>query len=162
MFKLFCKLLLWVFALLIADDIVGARADTWEWSIYVNGINMGVFDAKEGGEVDSDQSQYKPGGMNPPYSLGGSRTTGNLTFRRNYRLGRDHPASQRWIDWAGKANVRCVGVLLDHDGNAYGDPITYIGTLKRVTLPTHDSSSNDPSMLEIEIVPTGFPTGMTR
>lgn len=144
-------------------QISGAmRADTWEWSVFVNGINMGVWDAKDGGEVDSDQQSYKPGGMAAPISLGGSKTVGNLTLRRNYRLGRDHPNSQRWIDWSGKANVRAVGQPLDHDGNAWGDPFTYNGTLKRVTFPTHDSMANDAAMIEIEVTVAGYPTGMTN
>jgi hypothetical protein len=140
----------------------GMRADTWEWSIFVDDVNMGVWDAKEGGDVDSDSSSYKPGGMAEQYSLGGSSTTENLTFRRNYRLGRDHPASQRLIDSAGKAKVRAVGQPLDHDGNAWGVPFTYSGTLKRVSFPDHDSTSTDPAMVEIEVTVTGKPTGMRR
>lgn len=153
-----------VMALLSAMSTIegGMRADTWEWTLNINGINYGVWDEKTGGEVDSDQTSYKPGGMARPYSLGGSKTVGNLVLRRNYRLGRDHPASQRLIDWAGKAKVRAVGQPLDHDGNAWGDPFTYNGVLKRVSFPDHNSTSNDPAMIELEIVPDGYPTGMVR
>lgn len=144
------------------NTIIGMREDTWEWSVHIGGINFGVWDEKTGGDVDSTQSAYNPGGMARPYGLGGTRTVANLVLRRNYRLGRDHPASQKLIDMAGKATVRAVGQPLDHDGNAWGTPFTYNGVLKRVAFPDHNSQASGPSMVEIEIVIDGYPTGMSR
>lgn len=144
------------------NAIMGMRADTWEWTVHINGINFGVWDEKTGGEVDSNQTAFNPGGMARPYSLGGTKTIANLVLRRNYRLGRDHPASQQLIDFASKAKVRAVGQPLDHDGLAWGTPFTYNGTLKRVAFPDHNSQASDASMVEIEIVIDGYPTGMSR
>lgn len=142
------------------DEIIGLRADTWEWSLFVNGVNYGVWDQKEGGEVDSEDNTFRPGGMGEQYSLGGEATTGNLTLRRNYRLHRDHPKSQTLINGVGRAKIRAVGQPLDHDGNPWGDPFTYSGVLKTVSFPTHDSNSRDASMLEVVVTITGRPTGM--
>lgn len=137
------------------------RADTWEWSLFIDGKNWGVFDAKEGGEVDSDVQVYKPGGMADPDVIGGTRSTSNVIFRRNYRLGRDHARSQALIDGAGSVVLRAVGQPLDHNKNPWGDPFTYHGIMKRVKFPDHDSQATDPAMLEIEATIAGFPTGMS-
>lgn len=145
------------------SEIDGAmREDTWKYTVIINGLDTGVWDAKDGGEIDSNQTQYRPGGMADPIALGGARNVGNVTLRRNYRLGRDHQASQRFIDWAGKADVKIVGQALDHDGHNFGVPFTYNGTLKRYTPPTHDSTSDSPAMVEIEVVVDGFPSGMSK
>jgi hypothetical protein len=136
------------------------RDDTWEWSVTINDKPYGVWDTKTGGEVESDEQTYKPGGMADPISLGGSVNVGNLIITRNYRLQRDHEKSQDLINVVGKAKVRAVGKALDRDGNSYGKPFTYNGTLKRVTFPTHDSTSNAAAMIEIEITVAGKPTGM--
>lgn len=146
----------------MTDNIHGLRADTWEWTVWVNDKFLGVFDEKDGGEVDSDDQIFKPGGMADPYSLGGTPTTGNLTLRRNYRLSRDHPRSQELINAVGSGKVKATGQPLDRTNanHAWGDPFTYIGTLKTVTFPSHDSRSNEPSMIELVITITGKPTGM--
>jgi hypothetical protein len=146
--------------LMLRAEVLATRADTWLITVGVNGIHTGIWDVKEGGDVDSNELTYKPGGMVDPISLGGSRNVNNVTLRRNYRLGRDHSQSQRWLNWVGKGSVVITQQPLDQDGNAWGKPIVYNGTLKRVKLPDHDSSSSDAAMIEIEVTVSGIPTGM--
>lgn len=138
------------------------RADTYAVHVFINDIDFDLFDQMEGGDVDSEETKYKPGGMRPPVSLGGSRTVENVTLRRNYRLGRDHIESDRLIGWAGKADVEMHKQPLTHEGIAWGKPIVYRGTLKRVSFPDHNSESNDAGMLEIEVTVDGYPSGMPR
>jgi hypothetical protein len=138
------------------------RSDTYEVSVSIAGINFGVWDQLEGGDVDSEELTYRPGGMKDPVSLGGSRTVENFTIRRLYRLGRDHIESDRLIQWVGKAQVVAVKQPLDIDANAWGKPITYRGILKRVSFPDHNSESNDAGLLELECTTDGIPTGMPR
>lgn len=133
------------------------RQDTWRIHLTVNGKNWGVWDKKDGGEIDSDEFKYKPGGMAPHVSLGGTRTTGNLTLTRLYRLARDHSRRKELINGVGRADVVASIQPLDVDGNAYGEPMVYRGTLKRVTFPTIDSESSDPGLIEIEVTTDGFP-----
>lgn len=142
------------------SEILATRADTYRITVGVNGIHTGVWDVQEGGDIDSNELTYKPGGMADPISLGGTKNVNNLTLRRNYRLGRDHAVSQRWINWVGKGKVRITKQPLDIDGNAWGKPIVYNGVLKRVQFPNHDSNSSDAGLLEIEVTVEGFPTGM--
>jgi hypothetical protein len=58
------------------------REDTWLITASVDGRDLGVFDTSSGGELDSEESKYKPGGMAGEISLGGTRTYGNLTRPR--------------------------------------------------------------------------------
>jgi hypothetical protein len=135
--------------------IQGTRKDQYDVKLIVDGTNLGTFDTLTGGEVDSDELKYKPGGMAPSISLGGSTTIGQVVLGRNYRLQRDHLAVHRLLARVGKAAAVVVKQPLDADGNAYGKPLNYRGVLKRVLPPEVDSMSTDPAILEIEITPEG-------
>jgi hypothetical protein len=146
----------------MADTLIGLRADTWAYTVEIDGIDQGIFDQKEGGDVDSDDSTYKPGAMGDRYSLGGPVTTGNITMRRNYRLHRDHPNSQALINAAGRAAAKIIGQPIDPTTELrFGKPLVWTGKLKRVGFPTHDSQSSDAAMLELEFTIDGKPSGMS-
>lgn len=121
-------------------------------------IIKGVWDKMSGGEVDSDESKYNPGGMVDPISLGGKKTVGNVTVSRLYRLGRDHDAAQALINAVGKARMTVSKQPMDIDGLIYGDPIVYNGTLKRCTFPEVDSEGSDGGQIELEMTTDGFPS----
>lgn len=138
------------------------RQDTYSVHIHItppggSPLDFGVWDKMSGGEVDSDETKYNPGGMAPPVSLGGRKTTGNVTYSRLYRLVRDHSHAQQFINWVGRARVTISKQPLDVDGNAFGSPIVYHGTLKRVTFPEVDSESSGPGLVEMEVTPEGYP-----
>jgi hypothetical protein len=133
------------------------RQDTYQVTVKIGDTKYGVWDKLSGGEVDSEEFKYKPGGMLPPVSLGGSKNVGNITISRLYRLGRDHTKAQDLINAVGKAVVTVTKQPLDVDGNAYGVPIVWNGILKRVTFPEHDSESSSPGLIEIEVTPEGYP-----
>src|SRR5262252_438761 len=140
----------------MSTQIRGTRLDTWQVTLQVehphkpgNMIPYGVWDTRTGGEIDSEERLYYPGGMAPPYSLGGRITPGQLTMSRNYRLGRDHDNIQQLIDAAGVSRVVISAQPMDRYKNHYGRPIVWTGTLKTVTLPEHNSeSTSDPGMVE--------------
>lgn len=140
------------------------RADTYAVNVQIahprtgNLIDYGTWDKMGGGEIDSDDTKYKPGAMGPPVSLGGPKTVGNVTVSRLYRLGRDHDGVQQLIDASGKSYMVVTKQPLDLDGNAYGRPIVYKGRLKRVTPPEVDSESADAGMIELEMTVDGFPS----
>lgn len=133
------------------------RSDTHRVTASLNGENMGVFDKKTGGGLDSNMLTYKPGGMGPQISLGGSTQTDNVVLSRLYRLQRDHARAQKWLNQVGKGQVVVTDQPLDVDGNPFGKPIVYKGTLKRVLLPEVDSESSNAAMLEIEVSIDGSP-----
>lgn len=140
----------------MATQIKAARQDTWRITLHVEHphnpgtmIDYGVWDKKTGGGADSDERVYYPGGMTPPISLGGRKTSSQVTLQRNYRLGRDHDNIQQLYDAAGASQVSIAQQPLDKNGNVYGNPIVFVGTLKTVNEPDHDSEGTDPAMLEV-------------
>jgi hypothetical protein len=133
------------------------RKDTYNVTVTVDGRRLGTFDKSTGGDLDSDEFKYYPGGMVPPVSLGGKVNPGNVVVTRLYRLARDHQAVQFLYNCVGRKEGTVVRQPLDIEGNPYGSPIVWNGTLKRVTVPEVDSESSDPGLLELEFTPMGNP-----
>lgn len=117
----------------------------------LDGSPLGVFDKLSGGALDSTETKYKPGGMAPQISLGGSQEASNVVIQRLYVLTRDRPLVPTLLRRAGKGDMIVTKQSLDENGVAFGDPITYKGTLKQVTLPDHDSESNTAALIQLEI-----------
>lgn len=140
------------------------RLDTREVNVQIahptngNMIDYGTWDRRTGGQLDSDETTYKPGGMAPPVSLGGSKTVENVVVSRLYRLGRDHDVLQQLYNSVGRSRMVVTEHMLDLNGNPYGRPIVWSGTLKRCTPPEHNSESNDAALLELEMTVEGYPT----
>jgi hypothetical protein len=121
-------------------------------------IDYGIWDKKTGGAIDSEERIYYPGAMASAISLGGRKTVSEVVLSRLYRLQRDHDPIQQLIDAAGRSAIEIHQQPMDIHGNVYGSPIVYGGTLKTVTLPEHDSESNDPALLEITCTIPAPPT----
>lgn len=113
--------------------------------------DLGTFDKLTGGEIDSEESKFRPGGLKEQISLGGSRSVSNVNVSRLYDLARDHGNAGWLIGGVGKADVVVTKQPLDVDGNAYGRPIIYKGKLKKFTPPDHDSESSNAAMFELEV-----------
>jgi hypothetical protein len=131
------------------------REDTWLVTVSLDGRDLGVWDTVSGGEVDSEESKYRPGGMSPEISLGGTTTIGNLTVGRNLDALRDWPLI-KWLAGRVGRGRGTIGVTpLDINGARNGDPLTYNGTLKTVTRPDIDSTGSDAAMVELEFTCDG-------
>lgn len=133
-----------------------SRQDTYSVSVTVNNEDFGVWDKMSGGEVDSEETKYKPGGMEPELSLGGSKSVGNLTISRIYDLDRDHAQVKSLMNKAGTADVTVTKQPLDVNAIPYGEALVYKGKLKKVTAPEVDSTSSDPGMIELEVSAAGI------
>jgi len=132
------------------------REDMWAVSVSVDGLgDLGIFDKRQGGEVDSDEQKYRPGAMQDPVSLGGAITMGNVTLERAYVLERDHAIIHQLLALVGIGGIHAAAQPLDMNKVPYGRPIVETGVIKQVAWPDHDSTSSDPGMLHIEFVPTG-------
>jgi hypothetical protein len=131
------------------------REDTYLITCAVDGVDMGVFDTKSGGELDSEESKYKPGGMAGEISLGGTRTFGNLTITRYCDFIRDWP-QLKWLASRVGAARGSIGITpLTPMGERAGDPLVYAGTLKTATPPDLDSTGTDAAMLTLEFTVDG-------
>jgi hypothetical protein len=120
-------------------------------------IDYGIWDKKTGGAVDSSETKYFPGGMGPPISLGGRRITDNITVERLYRLARDHAHIARLMDSVGHSTMTIAQQPLDIDGNSYGTPIVWTGTLKKCTMPDADSETTAAALVALEMSVEGYP-----
>ena len=133
------------------------RSDTYRVNVSIehptngNMIDYAVFDKLTGGEVDSEEAVYRPGGMGARESLGGTVTYTNVIVSRFYRLERDHSVVGQMRACVGKSNMIVSKQPLDIHGGTEGKPIVYRGTLKRLGLPEHDSMSNDAGLFELEM-----------
>jgi hypothetical protein len=116
---------------------------------------LGVWDKLEGGEIDSEETKYRPGAMAVQVSLGGSQNVGNVTVSRLYDLNRDHIQVDALIQAVGKGTVTVTKQALDVNGDPYGARIVYVGMLKAVTLPDVDSESSDAALIELEVATGG-------
>jgi hypothetical protein len=140
------------------------RPDTYSVSVEIahpvsgNMIPYAVWDKFSGGEIDSEEAVYHPGGMAPPVSLGGRKNVGNVTVSRLYRLGRDHDVVQQLIDSVGRSSMTVTKQPLTVEGKIYGKPIVYKGTLKRCTPPEVDSEGSGAGMIELEMTVEGYPS----
>ena len=149
------------------STILATRQDTWLVALRVEDPDnpgppfkdWGVWDTKTGGDLDSEERLYYPGGMKPPYSLGGRILPGQITLTRNYRIHRDHWRFQELINAVGKSGVQVQVFPMDKYGKEHTPAIVYTGTLKTVTPPEHNSeSSSDPGMITVVITVDSAPT----
>jgi len=131
------------------------RQDQFAVTVVVDGTDLGTFDTFSGGEIDSEEVTYKPGGMAPRVSLGGSVTPGNVTVSVLFDLARFQEIIHWLISRAGKGEIVVNKQPLDVDGNAFGRPLVYRGKLKQVNPPEHDSESSDAAKIELEMTPAG-------
>lgn len=124
-------------------------------TLVVDGRPLGVFDTWSGGEADSDEVKYSPGGMGAEEAHGGRQVVGNVTLGRMYKRDRDHELVRWLISRRGRAKVVASRQPLDRDGNAFGRPLVYTGILKAVSPQDVDSNSSDPDIFEVEISTDG-------
>jgi hypothetical protein len=133
------------------------RQDQFAVSVNLDGVDLGIWDKLTGGEVDSEETTYKPGAMAPRVSLGGSVNVGNVTVSRLFDIDRDGGIVHWLIGRAGKGSIVIKKTPLDVDGNADTaiKPLTYSGKLKQVNAPEVDSESSDAALIELEMTPAG-------
>jgi hypothetical protein len=120
--------------------------------------SFGVWDTFSGGDVDSDQQQYYPGGMGNPVALGGRKTPNNVTVSRLYRIERDHERMQFLLDAIGVSTMFVHRTPLDQYKNPAPNSLVYRGILKHVSPPDLDSTQSGPALLSLEMTVDGFPT----
>lgn len=131
-----------------------SRTDQYAVTLSVNGVDLGIWDKFQGGEVDSEETKYKPGNMQPELSLGGTKTVTNITLQVLYDGDRFTPAICGFLDAMVGRGWCVVGrQLLDLDGAPKGVPRVYQGRLRRWALPEVDSEGNAAGLIELEISP---------
>ena len=126
-------------------------------TVTVDGEDFGVWDTWEGGNIDSEETKYRPGGMAPQKSLGGEAALENVTVTRLYELERDHDLMRRALRKVanGQPLASASRQPLDVDKNPFGAPLIYNGVLKAVQTPNLDSNDDGEAMWGLEISTEG-------
>lgn len=135
-----------------------SRSDQYDVTVVIKAggslatdLDLGTFDTFEGGEVDSEETKYWPGGLGQQISLGGRRTVGNVTVGKLYDQTTDHPNMGTIMGLVGKNTVVVTKTSLTIDDVAVAKPLVYEGKLKSITPPSHDSESGDAATWEMEV-----------
>lgn len=125
----------------------------WLITATVGGQNIGVWDKFSGGDTSAKVAKHRPGGMGPEVLYRALPTYSNVTISRIYERARDHELVRRLqaINAAGESAMVVSKQPLDEDGNAWGSPIVYQGRLSDVKPGTTDSTSDTPTMVEIDL-----------
>ena len=138
----------------------GTRQDTFVIRLTLDGVSFGIWDKKDGGELDSDSTTYYPGAMKDQQDLGGRATAGNITLQRLYDRVDDHDKINTLLNAVGRGKITITQRPMDENGNEYGKAITWNGRLKRVTPPSVDSESSSAALYEIECTIKGRPVAI--
>lgn len=123
-------------------------------TVKIDGVDLGIFEDRTGGEGDSAETRYALGGMGGEISLGGRQTLTNVVLTCLYDTARQ--ARLHWLyGRCGKGRVVITEQPLDDEENVSGDPIVWTGTLKRVKPPDRSAGSDAAATLELEVTTTG-------
>ncbi len=95
----------------------------------------------EGGDLESEDTKTRPGGMVGQVNLGGPTTRSDATVSRPYTL----ELHRRIVDlenYAGSGEMKINWTTLDSTGSAAGHPtVTIYGILKNVMHPGWDANA---------------------
>lgn len=127
------------------------RTDQEKVDVRVDDLDLGTFQTFSGGGTAADDTKNRPGGMGPEESLGGPVSRDAFTVGRLYKLERDHPIFKQLDLKTGFGRVVVVRQKLNKDRSAFGDPLTYTGTLIKVSPPDHDSNASDRAEFTLEV-----------
>lgn len=127
------------------------RVDQERITVRVDDLDLGVFQTFSGGGAAADDTKNRPGGMGPEESLGGPVSRDAFTVGRLYKLDRDHGLFKVLDGKTGSGRVVANRQKLNKDRSTFGDPITYTGTLIKVTPPDSDSNASDRAEFMLEV-----------
>ncbi|HXH77316.1 hypothetical protein [Nocardioides sp.] len=121
-------------------------------TVAVDGIPLGVWDTRTGGESSAEVSKYRPGGMAKQKLRSGLPEVGDVTVSREFEFDRDNDLQKRLRARAGRAPMSVSDQPLDDDGVAFGKPTVWSGRLNSVNAGDSDSNSSDGRMFELVMV----------
>jgi hypothetical protein len=125
-----------------------------EWqgnaTVKVGDIDLGYFQKRTGGAVDSEEAKWGSGGMEPETARGGRRTRDNVVLTRPYSPTRDGALYARLVDLVGRGRASGTDFVLDIDGNVK-DSVAFKGVLKKIDRGDYDDTSKDQRDFIVEI-----------
>ena len=106
----------------------------------------------EGGDLESEDTKTRPGGMLPQVNLGGPTTRTDCTVTRPYTA-EIHPFLTQLEALAGQGIVNVKFTVLQGNATTFpnGTTVTMQGILKNVTRPNFDANASGTAMLSLVI-----------
>lgn len=136
---------------------MSSRQDQHRTTLSVDGVYLGAWESKTGGDSDSNTVEWQQAGMAGQVTLGGAPMTANVVLSRLEDA--EILAVKKWLrSRAGKGIATVTEQILDDEGFPTGDPDVYQGLLKRAKGSDRNSNSNTAAEFEVEIVVNGTPT----
>lgn len=132
------------------------RQDQFLVNLSINGVNYGTWDKCTGGESQANEIKYRPGGMEPEISLGGTVSVTDLVVSRLYEVSRDGPNLATFLAANGRGTATVSRQPLDLNAHAIGDPIVWTGIVKAVKVPDADGENNAAALIDITVSPNGM------
>lgn len=102
----------------------------------------------EGGDLESEDTKTRPGGMVGQVNLGGPTTRTDVTVTRPYTA-ELHPYIVALENIAGSGTMHVSYAILNANGYTIGSTVTITGILKNVTRPNFDSNATGTAMLSL-------------
>lgn len=131
------------------------RQDQFQIHLSINGQDYGEWDKCTGGESQANEIKYKPGGMQPEISLGGTVSVSDVTVERLYDVAIDGANLSKYLAANGRGNAVVSRHALDLNGNPIGTPMVWTGIVKSVKLPDADGENNAAAMVSVVVSPNG-------
>lgn len=122
-------------------------------TISVSGLGVGLpyvasWAMLEGGDLESEDTKIRPGGMLSQVNLGGPTTRTDATVSRPYSTDL-HPFMKPLEDRAGNQSMQITWTAMNASKQALGNVVTLTGILKNVTRPTWDANATGAAMLAL-------------
>lgn len=134
----------------------GSRQDQWLNTVTIDGHSLGIWDTLAGGDVQATETKFKPGGMVPEITLGGTTSVNNITLTRLLDAERHWDIIRRLMAArVGKAETLIARRPLDSDGNPFGSSLNYSGILLHLMPGDTDSNSTTAHMWSIVVSTVG-------
>ena len=114
---------------------------------------VGVFDTKQGGDIDSTPVRHRPGGMGPEVVYPALPVYGPITLGRvvDNEFRTDSALIGVLEQYVGRSMATVTEQPLDAEGNAWGTPTTYRGMFSAIHVGNVDSQSENPRMWDVMV-----------
>ncbi len=131
------------------------RQDQFQIHLSINGIDYGEWDKCTGGESLANEIKFRPGGMQPEQSLGGTVSVSDVVVDRLYDVLRDGSNLSAYLAANGRGSAIVSRQPLDINGNPAGEAFVWTGIVKAVKLPDADGENNAAAMVSVTVSPNG-------
>lgn len=112
-------------------------------------LDTNVWASMDGGDLTTQDTKTRPGGMGAEENLGGPNTRSDCMVERQYTNDVIHPLIRTLEQLCGNAGAKITWTPLDGDGNKNGDTLGITGKLKGVKPPKWDANAQGAQFLTL-------------